>query len=76
METVYENNNYIVKVGPSKIYEDYIVYLVRNKRTDVVEVEDSMLPKAIDYAVQLNKAIIDITEVDDLELFPETSISH
>ena len=74
METVYENNNYIVKIGPSQIYEDYTVYLIRNKRTNVVEVEDTMLPKAIDYAEQLNTAVEDIGE--NLELFPETTTSH
>ena len=74
-ETVYENDNYTVVVGESNMIEDYKVYKVINKRTGVAEVEDSMLPKIIDYAVQLDEAIDKIVD-EGVVLFPETQVSH
>lgn len=67
--SIYNNNNYQVEIGPSQVLEDAIVYLVRNKRTNVIEAEDSMLPRVIDYAKQLDEAVEEIMEQD--ELFPD-----
>jgi hypothetical protein len=74
-ETIYENGYYKVIVGDSNMIEDYKVYKVINKRTGVAEVEDSMLPKIIDYAVQLNEAVDKIGD-EGVVLFPESTVSH
>lgn len=74
METIYENNNYIVEVGDSLILEDAKVYLAKNKRTGVVEAEDQMLPKIVDYAKQLDEALAETQE--HFDLFPKTSTAH
>lgn len=65
-EVIYDNNNYQVEIGPSQVLEDAIVYLVRNRRTNVVEAEDSMLPRVIDYAKQLDEAVEELMGSDGL----------
>lgn len=75
MNLIYENNNYTVEVGESNLIEDYKVYVVKNKRTGIVEAEDPMLPKAVDYAQQLDGAMEKIVE-DGLNLFPTPEIAH
>ena len=54
---IYENNNYIIVLGESQILQDAEVYLVKNKNTGVIEAEEQMLPKIIDYADQLDTAL-------------------
>jgi len=66
---IFENNNYQVEIGPSQVLEDANVYLVRNKRTQVIEAEDSMLPRVVDYARQLDEAIIELEQ--EGSLFPD-----
>jgi hypothetical protein len=63
---VYENNNYTVTVGPSQLLEGAEVYLCRNKYTNVIEVEDTMLPKIIDYAQQLDSAATELMENENM----------
>jgi len=58
---LYENNNYGVEVGESQILQDAEVYLVRNKTTNIIEAEEQMLPKIVDYADQLNDAMEELT---------------
>ena len=70
---VFENNNYIVVVGESQVLEDAQTYLVKNKMTDVVEAEDPMLPRAVDYAMQLDETTSQL--MHDEEMFPD-SVSH
>ena len=60
--SIYENNNYQIEIGPSQVLEDAEVYLVRNKRTNIIEAEDSMLPRVVDYARQLDEAVSELTE--------------
>lgn len=73
-DIIYENNNYRVEVGPSMILEDARVYLAINKRTGVAEAEDSMLPKIIDYAIQLDMKLGEI--IEEIELFPGQDLPH
>jgi hypothetical protein len=62
LDSIYENNNYYVVMGESQILQDAEVYLVRNKRTGVIEAEEQMLPKIIDYADQLDTALQELSE--------------
>ena len=58
MRLVYRNNNYTVRVGTSTLVEGAEVYLCENIHTGVVEAEDQMLPRIIDYADQLDEQLI------------------
>jgi len=60
--SIYENNNYMVVLGESQILQDAEVYLVKNKNTGVIEAEEQMLPKIIDYADQLDSALDELNE--------------
>ena len=71
---IFENSNYVVETGLSQFVEDMVVYLVKNKTTGVVEAEDQMLPKIIDYAEQLNEATSEIG--DAVDLYPEPELTH
>lgn len=71
---VYENNNYIVDTGESLILENGKVYRVINKMTSIVEVEEAMLPKCIDYAQQLDVGMTELME--QLNLYLEERTSH
>lgn len=64
--TLFENNNYQIEIGPSQVLEDATVYLVRNKRTNVIEAEDSMLPRVVDYARQLDEAVVELEQEGEL----------
>lgn len=61
-QAIYENNNYIVVLGESQILLDAEVYLAKNKNTGVIEAEEQMLPKIIDYADQLDSALEELNE--------------
>ncbi len=67
---VYENNNYIVDTGDN----DDSIYRVINKMSGVVEVEEAMLPKCIDYAQQLDIGVAEVME--QFELYPEDRSRH
>ena len=69
MSSIYENNNYKVEIGQSKVIEGMRVYVVINKRTSIVEAEDMMLPKVIDYANQLDDAVIEMVVEGTLDGF-------
>ena len=54
---IYENVNYKVDIGDSLILDGAVVYRAINKYTGVIEAEEQMLPRIIDYANQLNEKI-------------------
>ena len=60
MAEIFKNNNYILVVGPSIVFEDAQMYHVVNKETNVIESEEQMLPRAIEYANQLDEAVEDL----------------
>ena len=70
---VFENNNYTV-VKANSLVEGFPIYQVINKITDVVEMEEPMLPKCIDYAQQLNAGMSELME--QLDLFPDNRSTH
>lgn len=57
---VYQNENYYVMAGESCIVEGAIVYLVKNNWTAVIEAEEQMLPRVVDYADQLNEKMMEM----------------
>jgi hypothetical protein len=81
---VYSNGMYDVVVGASEHSPEtkYQIYKVVNRTTQVVEVEVSMIYRAIDFANELEKAYnavltgdvggFEIVDLDDVE----TKISH
>jgi hypothetical protein len=54
---IYQNKNYTVEIGESQILEEAQVYLCRNRETGVIEAEEQMLPRIVDYANQLNQEL-------------------
>lgn len=69
-ETIYKNNNFTVTVGESQVLEGAQVYICTNNITGVVEAEEQMLPRIIDYAEQLDEKIGEMLQ-EGVELFPD-----
>jgi len=59
-DVLFKNQNYIVNVGPSLVLEDAMMYHAVNIETGVIEAEEQMLPRIIEYAQQLNEAVEDL----------------
>ena len=60
---IYENDNYKVVVGDSLIFERPTpVYLCINNGTGIIEAEEQMLPRIIDYALQLDEKVKEMEE--------------
>jgi hypothetical protein len=59
-DVLFKNQNYIVNVGPSMVLEDAMVYHAVNIETGVIEAEEHMLPRIVEYAQQLNEAVEDL----------------
>jgi len=56
IDTIFETEFYELVVGDSENFQPSCkMYLVRNKQTGVIECEDSMLPRALDYTNQLTE---------------------
>jgi hypothetical protein len=77
---VYENANYKIDIGESLLLEGASVYRAINKYTGVMEVEDQMLPRIVDYANQLDEKIGELQEEGllsyRLEDTPTKEVSH
>lgn len=58
----YCTDTYNLIVGPSQLVEDFNTYLIINKETKIVEMEEPMLPKAIDYIQQITAALAEENE--------------
>jgi len=54
---IYQNKNYTVVTGESQILEEAQVYLCVNRETGIIEAEEQMLPRIVDYANQLNEEL-------------------
>ena len=59
---LYENGLYEVVVGDSQMMDDMKVYLAINKSTAVIEAEDQMFPRIVDYANQLDMKTKELIE--------------
>lgn len=64
---LYENGHYRLQVAESSLISGANVYAIVNKFTGVTEVEESMLPKALDYLDQLGAAMKEFELRDDLK---------
>lgn len=66
---MYENKNYKVEVRESSEpdHKGITVYAVVNKATGVVEMEHTILPHIINYAMQLNESLENIFSSDKEE---------
>ena len=67
---IYKNNSFTVTVGESQMLEGAMVYICTNNITGVVEAEEQMLPRIIDYAEQLNDKIGEMV-LEGVELYPD-----
>jgi len=68
----FENDNYKVVTGKSMLVEDMVVYVAINKTTQIVEAEEQMLPRIVDYAMQLDSKIKEL-EMEGIILSPLSS---
>lgn len=68
--TIYKNNNFTVTVGESQVLEGAQVYICTNNYTGVVEAEEQMLPRIVDYADQLDEKIEEML-TEGVDLFPD-----
>ena len=68
-EPIYMNSMYTVSAGPSMLLDGAIVYLCINNLTGVVEAEEQMLPRIIEYADQLEKKVGEMLEAG-YEIYP------
>jgi len=73
-EVVYENDNYKLVIGES-VHDDSKVecYKVTNKKTNVVEAETTVLPRAIGIA---NECDNDLKELSPIVQAPKPPILH
>ena len=69
VDAIYKNNNFIVKVGESSMLEGAQVYHAVNIYTGVIESEDTMLPRIIEYADQLDLAVEELIASGKLKDF-------
>jgi hypothetical protein len=53
----YKTDDYFIKVQGSNEDKEVLIYVVKNRVTDVVEYEDYMLPRAIDALVQMQERL-------------------
>ena len=72
---VYRTALYTVETGESQMIEGVEVYICKNNTTGVVEAEEQMLPRIIDYADQLEEKILEMIEKDGKDIYPsETEV--
>ena len=74
VDVVYKNELYTVTVGESKMLEGVVVYLCINNCTGVIEAEEQMLPRVIDYADQLCEKITEMV-TSGMDIYPDTRVT-
>jgi len=67
---VYRTALYTVETGESQMLEGVEVYICKNNTTGVVEAEEQMLPRIIDYADQLEAKVLEMIETEGKDIYP------
>ena len=71
---VYRNSLYTITIGESQLLEGVDVYICTNNHTGVVEAEEQMLPRIIDYAEQLNEKVVELI-TSGMDIYPDERVT-